>query len=167
MTVLSTKHSARYTAQSNTAQSNSAQHCEIRLTGLPVVRVLFWTVASLVLCLGGLEQGQLFASGCSYHPHMAQPNDVPEGVVRIYEYGQFHYYKPAIPPCSGPSCDGSSPNGFQAPTLSLTDDQRQPVPVWGGCEAMLGCQVGRIHGDPADLYRLLSDELLLRPPRGA
>lgn len=133
----------------------------------PIWTVATWTVATLILSLGGLEPSLLFAGGCNYHHQMAQPSDLPDGTVRIYEYGEFHYYKPAKAPCSGPSCDGSSPNGFQAPTQALTDDQRQPVPVWCGCETALDCQVGRISSEPVNLYRRISDELLLRPPRAA
>jgi hypothetical protein len=124
----------------------------------------FWMAAAVLVCSTGLEQSRLFASGCNYHHSVAQANDLPDGVVQIYEYGEFRYYKPATLPCSGPSCDGSSPGGFQAPALSMSDDQRQPVPVWRGCESILGLQVGRILGEPANLYHLLSDQLLLRPP---
>lgn len=166
MTLLSSIHAVKATEKS------TAPCCKQRALDSSFVRGIFgtvatWTLATLVLTLGGLEQNLLFASGCNYHHQMVQPSDLPDGTVRIYEYGQFHYYKPAKAPCSGPSCDGSSPNGFQAPTQALSDDQRQPVPVWRGCETALDCQVGRNSGEPANLYRLLSDELLLRPPRAA
>ncbi len=104
------------------------------------------------------------AAGCNYHSPSSAASDLPHGVVRIYEYGQFYFYHPVQTPCSGPSCDGSKPNGFQAPVITQLNDQRDSSVLR---QSFMAGNDQPWQTQPAalpNLYQSLRGDELLRPP---
>ena len=102
------------------------------------------------------------AAGCN-HRQASAAEDLPPRLTRVYENGQFYYYK-IVPPCSGASCGRSDSSTLASVPVAIFSERIQQVV----CDAP-GCFV-EIPRRPVRSLEVQSNysspafDELLRPP---